>query len=75
MLSRENMTRERESAIALLYYETKTKHLLSQPEDCEDVYGDQLVSSELIFEGQARIRNKDQHTGRGRKEIPAGGTA
>lgn len=76
MLSIEKRTCGRTSVIVILYDEMKREHLLSQPEDCEDAYGDLLASSEAILEGQVRISQKDQHTGRrGGKEIPADVTA
>ena len=76
MLRIQRRTHGRNSVTAMQHEEAKAEYLLSQPEDSEDAYGDQLASSELILEGQVRISHKDQNTGRrGGKAIPAVGTA
>ena len=58
MLSIEKRTCGRTSVIVVLYDEMTMEHFLSQPENCEDTYGDPLASSELILEGQVRINQK-----------------
>ena len=76
MVNTEKMTCGRKSIIAVLYEKMIRENLLSEPEDCKDACGNLLALSELILEGQVRISQKDQHTGRrGGKESPADGMA